>query len=68
MSQPKQSQYKKEIKMNEQVTIEEMQSIIGKLTMNYELQILKLQQYIQQLKSSTTNVQPNESTISEESQ
>ena len=38
-----------ELQMNEQITIEQMQLIIGRLTMNYELQITNLQKHIQQL-------------------
>ncbi len=35
--------------MDGQITIEQMQLIIGRLTMNYELQITNLQKHVQQL-------------------
>ena len=45
--------------MNEQITIEQMQLVIGRLTLNYELQITNLQKHIQQLNE---NVQAEKAT------
>lgn len=41
--------------MPEQITIEQMQLIIGRLTMNYEMQISHLQAHIQDLQKAMDN-------------
>ena len=42
----------------EQLTLEQVHALIGKLTLNYELQLQQAQKYIQDLQAQLESVKP----------